>query len=681
MSESTPDPRSTRSDDDPGRAEAIPEGERRFRDLANAMPQIVWTASSEGAVDYFNSRWYEYTGMTPEESLGEGWRASVHPDDIGRFSVERNRGLGEGDVFECEVRLHHRSGAYRWHLIRSAPLRDQTGRVVRRSGAATDIDDRKRAEAALVESEGRFARFMEHLPGLAWIKDAEGRYVYANEAAERVFGTPRTELYGRTDDEVFPPETAAQFRRNDRRALETGEGIQAVETLKHLDGEIHSSLVSKFPIPGLDDEAGLVGGIAIDISERLRAEEAIRESEFRYRNLADAMPQMVWVTRPDRSVEYVNRRWLDYTGQTPEVALGPGGWQSAIHPDDLGRIVETSIRSHVTGEPFEAEYRVKDASGAYRWHLGRAVPSFDEEGRLVRRFGAATDIDDRRRAEQDARFLAEASATSSALVDEAETLEKVAHLAVPAFADWCSVDLADESGLPRRLAVAHVDPAKVDLRPRTPPPLPARPGIPERRLPRHPHRRVAVGRRDHRRDAGRRRPGTRTTSPSLRELGLEVVPLRPAQGAWRHAWGDHVRRRRVGPPVRPGRPPTGRGPGLPSGDRHRERPALRRAAGGRPPQGRVPRHPGPRASQPAGPDPQRPAPDEAARRRRPDGGGAGDGRAAGRPPGPADRRPDGRGPDHPGQDRPAQGGRGPGARSSARRSRPPAPRSTSAAIS
>ena len=444
-------------------AEATRESERWFRDLANTMPQIVWTASPDGAVDYFNSRWYEYSGMTLEASLGEGWRASVHPDDLGRFSAERDRGLGDGEVFEGEIRLRHRSGDYRWHLVRSAPVKDGSGRVGRRSGTATDIDDRRSAEAALRESERRFARFMRHLPGLAWIKDAEGRYVYANDAAERAFGTPRSDLYGRTDEQVFPPETAAQFRENDRRALEAGAGVQVVETLEHEDGDLRHSLVSKFPIPGPDGEAGLVGGMAIDISERLRAEEAIRASEGRFRHLADAMPQMVWITRPDRSVEYVNRRWLDYTGQTPEAALGPGGWQSAIHPEDLGRIVEASVRSHATGEPFEAEYRVKDASGAFRWHLGRAVAIFDESGRLARRFGVATDIDDRRRAEDAARFLAEASATLSALVDEAGTLEKVARLAVPTFADWCSVDMVNEGDLPRRLAVAHIDPAKVEF--------------------------------------------------------------------------------------------------------------------------------------------------------------------------------------------------------------------------
>jgi PAS domain S-box-containing protein len=143
--------------------------------------------------------------------------------------------------------------------------------------------ERKLAEedARLRHSEERFARFMRHLPGLAWIKDGQGRYLFANEAALRAFRTTAADLYGKTDEEVFPPETAAQFRENDRQAVTGGSGVQAVEVLRHDDGVAHHSLVSKFPIPGPEGEPALVGGVAIDITDRLRAEEALREADRR----------------------------------------------------------------------------------------------------------------------------------------------------------------------------------------------------------------------------------------------------------------------------------------------------------------------------------------------------------------------------------------------------------------
>jgi PAS domain S-box-containing protein len=143
--------------------------------------------------------------------------------------------------------------------------------------------ERKLAEedALLRHSEERFARFMRHLPGLAWIKDSQGRYLFANDAAVRAFQTTRADLYGKTDEEVFPAETAAQFRENDRRALASGTGVQTVEALEHDDGVLHHSLVSKFPIPGPDGEATLVGGVAIDVTDMKRAEQALQEADRR----------------------------------------------------------------------------------------------------------------------------------------------------------------------------------------------------------------------------------------------------------------------------------------------------------------------------------------------------------------------------------------------------------------
>ncbi len=261
--------------------QALRESEARFRRLADTMPQIVWTAAPDGSVDYFNARWYEYTGMTPEASMLEGWRTAVHPDDLARLSLLRGQAVAGSGVFDIEVRLRHREGAYRWHLLRSVPVPDEPGRADRRFGAATDIDDRKQAEEALRRSEQCFARFMQHLPGLAWIKDSQGRYVYANAAAEQAFGTPQEDLYGKTDDEIFSPETAVRIGAHDRKALDGESGVVVIEDLKQEDGERNRSLVSKFPIPGPDGQVALVGGMAIDITDRMRAEEALKEADRR----------------------------------------------------------------------------------------------------------------------------------------------------------------------------------------------------------------------------------------------------------------------------------------------------------------------------------------------------------------------------------------------------------------
>jgi PAS domain S-box-containing protein len=135
-------------------------------------------------------------------------------------------------------------------------------------------------------------------------------------------------------------------------------------------------------------------GVMIDLTERRRSEELIRASADRFRQLADAMPQMVWIALPDGDNVYLNHRWQEYTGLTFEQASG-WGWQSAVHTDDFAR-VEAGWRSALaSGEPYEGEYRIRRADGAYRWHLVRAVPARGADGTVAEWFGTSTDIDDR----------------------------------------------------------------------------------------------------------------------------------------------------------------------------------------------------------------------------------------------------------------------------------------------
>jgi PAS domain S-box-containing protein len=192
--------------------------------------------------------------------------------------MQRAAALGV-EVREEILDIVRGDGSRMTQLINAAPIRDESGAVTGAVGIGADITSLRAAQEALRESEQRFARFMQHLPGLAWIKDLEGRYIYVNDAAEAAFRVSRSALYGKTDAEIFPPDTATQFRENDRRALDSGAGIQAIELLEHTDGMIHRSLVSKFAIPGREGAPALIGGMAIDITERWQAEEALRESE------------------------------------------------------------------------------------------------------------------------------------------------------------------------------------------------------------------------------------------------------------------------------------------------------------------------------------------------------------------------------------------------------------------
>jgi PAS domain S-box-containing protein len=195
--------------------------------------------------------------------------------------------------------------------------------------------------------------------------------------------------------------------------------------------------------------------------ERFRSDEALRLSEARLRQLADAMPQIVWTAGPDGRIDYLNRRWTEFTGQ-PQTASNDG-WGPLLHADEVRPAGEQWAACVATGAPFEMELRLLDRLQGFRWHLIRTVAVKDEAGRVARWYGTATDIHGQKRAEESARYLAEASAALASVVDYESTLQKIANLAVPYFADWSAVDLADDDGSLRRLAVAHQDPAKVAL--------------------------------------------------------------------------------------------------------------------------------------------------------------------------------------------------------------------------
>ncbi len=144
-------------------ADLLRESEERFRLLADALPQIVWTAPGSGELDYINSRGPEYAGVPVEDALRHRWLDFVHPDDRTRVWDRWERSLRSGEVYECEYRLRRRDGAYRWQLVRALPLPDGQGRVARWFGTATDIEDQKQAQEAMQEEDRRKDYFLAML--------------------------------------------------------------------------------------------------------------------------------------------------------------------------------------------------------------------------------------------------------------------------------------------------------------------------------------------------------------------------------------------------------------------------------------------------------------------------------------------------------------------------------------
>src|SRR4051812_24024573 len=275
-----------------------------------------------------------------------------------------------------------------------------------------------------------------------FVVDDEGLVRTWSQGAERLLGYREDEIVGRSADVFYTPEDIRDgvLRRERQEALEIGRGDDDRWHVRKDGTRFWSGGV----MTPLRDEVGTLRGFAKimrDRTEWWHAEQARREAESRFRQMADTMPQIVWVTRPDGHHEYYNRRWYEYIGCAPEQCIGHG-WSAPLHPDDRRRAVDLWDHALRTGEPYEIEYRFRSKEGEYRWFLGRALPVRDDAGRIVKWFGTCTDIEDMKRSEEEARLsharfeaVLDAAPIGVYVVDAALRIRQVNPKARPVFGD------------------------------------------------------------------------------------------------------------------------------------------------------------------------------------------------------------------------------------------------------
>jgi PAS domain S-box-containing protein len=373
----------------------------QLRIVTDSMAASVAHCSRDLKYLWVSKPFADWVGLPIDQIVG---RPIV--DIVGREAFDQLRSRFErvlaGEKAQYEEVVDIRGLGPRWTHAVYAPTLDATGVPDGWVVVVLDITERRQVDEALRRSEERFARFMQFLPGLAWIKDLSGRYAYANDAAVKAFNRPREALYGKSDRDIFPAPEAAQFAENDRKAIASQAGVQLIETLKQPDGRIHHSVVSKFPIPGLDGKPAFVGGIAIDITDQLHAEKLRADSEERFRQMAESINEIFWMADPEvTEVLYVSPAYERVWGRTcRSLYEDPRSFLDAVHPDDRERIRVSSLESHGRGESTDEEFRIVLPDGSIRWVRDRGFPIKDNSGRVFRKAGIAEDITDRKLAEQ-----------------------------------------------------------------------------------------------------------------------------------------------------------------------------------------------------------------------------------------------------------------------------------------
>ena len=371
------------------------KAEQLYHTLADNIPQLVWISRSDGGIAYMNPRTCAYTGLLPEQLLEWEWKSVVHPDDYASTVEGWKEALQMGRQYETRYRLRGADGSYRWFLGRAVPMRDGRNRITNWFGTATDIDDEVRAE----ETHARLAAIVESASEAIVGGTPDGIVVSWNAAAEKIFGYSAAEIIGKSVSLLFPADHVDDLRLANEK-LARNERVYRQEIVQiRKDGSRIVVSVNLSPITNPLGRVIGVSAIARDITERKRAEEALRESEARFRLVADSAPVMIWMGDPGGERTYCNKTYLIFTGRREENEQGKR-WLEAVHPQDQEFCLATFQSALDARKPYEMEYRIRRADGQFRWVTESGVPRFGAGDLFEGYVGSCVDITERKWVEQ-----------------------------------------------------------------------------------------------------------------------------------------------------------------------------------------------------------------------------------------------------------------------------------------
>jgi PAS domain S-box-containing protein len=370
-------------------------GALEFRTLAENVPALLFVSNRAGMVIYTNSTYQRYVGASADGLLGLGYLDSLHPEDRVRAGELWARINQSTEAYEIEHRLRRDDGEYRWHHVRGAPILDTQGEVVRWIGICTDIQDLRSALAHAHDSTELLAVIGQSTDALVFAKDAEGRFVFANDATLDALKVSAHDVLGHSFKGTGKNATeVASIDANDQRVMNERKMLVLEETWTTSAGVKRTYRSTKGPWLRADGCVGIVG-ITTDITREKDLTDALAEQKHAMRNLTESLPFVLWLTDVEGKLIVRNNVWQSYAGM-PETTDDPltfadlidpidyddfmGRWTCCLENSDIldthvllhDRIAGQSIKHHIVAIP------VRDRGGRLTGWVGSAVPILEQ---------------------------------------------------------------------------------------------------------------------------------------------------------------------------------------------------------------------------------------------------------------------------------------------------------------
>ena len=414
---------------------------RDIRLVVDTIPTLAWSAGPDGSADFFNQRWLDYTGLSAKQALGSGWQVAIHPDDLPRILETFREALNSVKPYEVEGRFRRFDGELRWFLFRGSPLRDRSGKVAKWYGTITDLEERKRAEDALRKSEERWRSVFENSAIGVALTDLNGRFLATNHVYQTIVGYTQEELRAL----CFLDVTREDYREANWALiteLVEGKRRQFQIEKKYLRKDGSSIWVSNNVslVPGTERVPRFIMALSEDITQRKRAEEALRRSEGYLAEAQKLTHTGSWAWNVRTGVLFWSREIFSiYDYEYQETGPSWPQFLERVHPEDRPQI-EQSARMEASGKGLldsQNDFRIILPNGTIK-HLHSVAHSVrDDSGEITEVVGTVMDVTEQwkartelERAFEEIKQRTEALRRSEAYLAEAQKLTHTGSWAV-----------------------------------------------------------------------------------------------------------------------------------------------------------------------------------------------------------------------------------------------------------